>query len=164
MGLKFAVIFITTCFIGRWFSDEAAQSLWLYALVTVPGTALHELAHYTAALFTEGHPSGFSLIPQGGSLGRVYVRPNWYNAALIGLAPLLLAPLTFLLMALAARAKLIGMVALSYVAACSWAACIPSSADLRIAASAPSSWPFALLMLAFIAWAMVAVGKRLVWR
>lgn len=134
----FKLLFIAglTCFIGQWFSQDAARSMWLYALVTVPGTALHELAHYTAAALTNGNPSGFSLIPQAGSLGRVYVQPNWYNAALIGLAPLLLAPLTFLTVALAARAKLFGMLLMSYLAACSWAACVPSR---RTYASQPRS-------------------------
>lgn len=80
------------------------------------------------------------------------VAPNWYNAAFIGLAPLLLAPLTLLSMALAARSGVIGLCCYAYLAACCWAACIPSDADLAIAASYPTSWPIGAALIALIAW------------
>lgn len=151
--VKLIVIACSTFMISRWFSDDASSSIGFYALVTLPGTFAHELMHYLAALLTDGRPHGFSLIPSGNTLGSVQVYVNWYNAALIGLAPLLLAPLTLLIVAIAAKAKsLIKMLALSYVAACCWVACIPSAADLSIAASTPSSWPFGLFMLALTAW------------
>ena len=163
--LKFCVVFLLTCFIGRWFAYDAASSVSFYALVTAPGTFMHELAHYVAAMLTNGNPTGLSIIPTNDSLGRVYVIPNWYNAALIGTAPLLLAPLTLLFMVLAARrslaTELISFLLLSYLAACCWAACIPSSADMSIAFSQPLSWLFALPALALSAWLTVFLSFKL---
>lgn len=63
--VKLAVVFVGTCALGWWFAHDAARSLGRYALVTLPGTFMHELAHYCAALVSDGHPSGFSIIPTG---------------------------------------------------------------------------------------------------
>lgn len=160
--VKFIIIFALTCFIGRWFSEDAARSLGVYALVTLPGTFGHELMHYLAALASNGHPTGFSIIPQGNTLGHVMVQPNAYNAALIGSAPILLAPLTFLCMVLAARSPgVVRTLTLSYVAACCWAACIPSSQDMRIAWSYPTSWVIAVPVILLTSWFFHQLGSFL---
>lgn len=148
--LKFCIVFALTLFIGYWFANSAVSSVGFYALVTLPGTFMHELAHYVSAAATNGDPNGFSIIPQADSLGRVLVRPNAWNGALIGLAPLTLAPLTLWFMVLAARASILPLLVFSYIAASCWAACLPSTADLSIALMYPTSWPFALIGLAVL--------------
>lgn len=144
--VKFGLI-LALSFVVSQYLTSTAHSLALYSLVTLPGTFFHELAHYTTALFTGGNPHGFNLIPTGNTLGSVQFYPNWYNAALVGLAPFLLAPLTFLMAAFGANTNNPMKIGLfSYLAACSWVACTPSPQDFSIA-MAPTSWPFAVLVL-----------------
>lgn len=159
--LKFGLVFVLTLTIGQWFALDAARSIGVYALVTVPGTFMHELMHWTAAALTQGDPHGFSIIPSGNTLGYVLVRPNWYNATIIALAPLLLAPLTLFVMVVAARSDAVKLLLFSYFAACCWAACVPSSADFAIAASYPSSWLFGAMMVAVIGWATFSISLHL---
>lgn len=159
--LKFGLVFMLTLVIGQWFANDAARSVGFYALVTVPGTFMHELMHWAAAAVTQGDPHGFSIIPTGDTLGHVLVRPNWYNATIIALAPLLLAPLTMFVMVIAARSGPLKLVLFSYFAACCWAACIPSGADFSIAASYPTSWLFGVIMVALIGWATLFTSLHL---
>jgi len=144
--VKFLVILILTFFIAQYLSSTA-YSIGLYAFVTLPGTFLHELAHYMSALFLGGLPSNFNLIPSGNTLGSVRFHPNWYNAASVAMAPFLLAPLTFLVAALGARAvNPFKTLFFSYLAACSWVASTPSPQDFQIA-MVPASWPLAFFLL-----------------
>ena len=73
--------------------------MWIYALVALPGTALHELSHYLVALCLGGSPSFPSLLPTrtdaGWKLGHVQFRAGHVRAMFVGLAPLLLAPLAW---------------------------------------------------------------------
>jgi hypothetical protein len=73
--------------------------MWIYSLVALPGTALHELSHYGVALVLGGSPSFPSLLPQrtekGWRLGHVQFRAGHVRAMFVGLAPLLLAPLAW---------------------------------------------------------------------
>ena len=102
--IKFFCILVLTGLIAHYL-ESAAGSIKLYAVVTLPGTFLHELAHYVAAATLNGHPGNFNLVPNGNTLGSVTFRPNWYNAATVGLAPLLLAPLTVFFAAITARSN-----------------------------------------------------------
>ncbi len=69
--------------------------LFSFALL-LPGTILHECAHWLVAFFLRGHPGSISIVPHRTGpnryrLGQVAVhQATWYNAAAIGLAPLLL--------------------------------------------------------------------------
>jgi hypothetical protein len=71
--------------------------MWIYALVALPGTFAHELAHFLVALVLGARPSFPSLIPtrteRGWRLGSVAFRVGYARALPIALAPLLLAPL-----------------------------------------------------------------------
>ena len=73
--------------------------MWIYALVAVPGTALHEFSHFLVALVLGGSPSFPSLLPvrteTGWHLGHVRFRAGHVRAMFVGLAPLLLAPLAW---------------------------------------------------------------------
>ena len=73
--------------------------LWIYALVALPGTALHEFSHWLVALCLGGSPSCPSLWPtktdKTWRLGEVRFRPGYLRSMFVGLAPLLLAPLAW---------------------------------------------------------------------
>lgn len=80
----------------------AYGSLWLTALVNVPGTILHELLHFVVGLFLNARPCNFTIFPKKDMLGGGYVMGSvgfrnitFYNAVPAGLAPLLLLPLSF---------------------------------------------------------------------
>jgi hypothetical protein len=71
--------------------------MWIYALVALPGTLAHELAHFIVALILGAHPSFPALIPvrtqRGWRLGAVAFRVGRMRAMPIALAPLALLPL-----------------------------------------------------------------------
>lgn len=145
--IKFGLVLVITFMIAQYL-NQTAHSLLLFSAVTLPGTFLHELAHYLSALVMNGNPGNFNLIPSGDTLGSVTFYPNWYNAASVAMAPFLLAPLTAFFALIAAKASSIQQTLLgSYFAACSWVACTPSPQDFSIALSVPTSWPFAALFL-----------------
>jgi len=162
LKLKFALVLVITFVISRVLIDTSS-SITMFALVTLPGTFLHELAYYMAAALLGGSPSNFNLIPSGNTLGSVMFAPNWYNAATVGVAPALLAPLTAFFAALAARTRnIITTLGMTYLAACSWVACTPSSADISIALGAPTSWLPAIIILSIATWAVYKVVRRMV--
>jgi hypothetical protein len=80
---------------------------WIYVVVRLPGTALHEASHYLLGLLLGARPVLFSVRPERAasgklSLGRVeFAGLSWWNKAPIGLAPLLLLPLAIYLASLA---------------------------------------------------------------
>lgn len=70
----------------------------LFWLITLPGTAAHEICHFAAGALTNAKPTGLSLWPSrakdGYILGSVtFANLRWYNAAVACLAPILLLPL-----------------------------------------------------------------------
>lgn len=79
------------------------SSMWATALVNVPGTALHELMHYSVGLILNARPCNFTLFPKRsldggyvmGSVGFRNVR--FYNAVPSAMAPLLLLFIGFYL-------------------------------------------------------------------
>jgi hypothetical protein len=74
--------------------------MWIYALVALPGTALHEFSHFLVALLLGGSPSFPSLVPvrteaRTWHLGHVRFQPGFVRSMFVGMAPLLLAPLAW---------------------------------------------------------------------
>ena len=77
------------------------QSMWMSALVNIPGTLLHELMHFFVGAFMNAHPCDFTLLPRRnlegdyvmGSVG--FRNITFYNAVPAALAPLLLLPIGF---------------------------------------------------------------------
>lgn len=71
--------------------------MWVYALVALPGTLAHELAHFLVALVLGARPSFPSLVPirtgRSWRLGSVTFRVGHARALPIALAPLVLLPL-----------------------------------------------------------------------
>lgn len=139
--------------IGEWLSYQHGGQTW-YAIMTLPGTFFHELAHFMTALLLGGSPHGFTVWPtwndsgQMETLGHVIFQINWYNGAPVGLSPFLLMPFTAWILALAARSMHpIKVFLLCWVAACSWESSTPSAPDFSIAMSEIGSWPLAGVML-----------------
>lgn len=152
---KFVLILITALWVESQFFVITAflQQLGLsfnnaYALTTLPGTILHELAHYIVAMCFSADPGNFNIIPDGEKLGSVTFYPTSVNAASVALAPFLLVPLVFKLAVIGARTNsILLIVGIVYVCACAWTACLPSSQDWQIALSYPTSLPIASIML-----------------
>lgn len=145
---------------------------WLYWAVTIPGTFLHESAHWIFAWALQGNPTSFSIIPtlQGDptifeilftkkgnaiqSLGHVMFYPNWYNAATVGLAPLLLGVLGIYTTTLSSTRKLWKTIPLGYAAACCFASMWPSGADWSLSVAKPLSFLLMLPILGAFTWGM----------
>lgn len=138
----------------------ARGSLWIFSLVSLPGTVAHELCHYLVAWITGGRPRGFSVWPRrvagGYLLGSVtFGNPRWTNVCFIGLAPLALLPLAYVLV----RWRLTMLPGLglrelgwAYLAANLVQGAIPSGQDLRVAARSPIGW---LALAAGLTWVWV---------
>lgn len=130
--------------------------MWVYAVVALPGTALHELAHFTLALVLGARPSFPSLIPQrtprGWRLGEVRFHAGRLRAMCIALAPLLLAPLALLwALVFLAPGEWPWYALHVWIVAASLQACLPSRTDWRIA------------MPAFLALVCVVLGAVAAW-
>ena len=77
------------------------RSMWASALVNIPGTALHELMHYTVGMVLNAQPCNFTILPRRGDNG-TYVMGSvgfrnvtFYNAVPSAMAPLLLLVIGF---------------------------------------------------------------------
>ncbi len=75
----------------------------LWAILTLPATLLHELAHLAVGLVTGARPSSFNLLPRRidatrWRLGYVgFTRLRWWNGGAVALAPLAGLPVLGLL-------------------------------------------------------------------
>ena len=135
-------------------------SPWGLAVVALPGTFAHELAHFIIGLILRARPCGFSLWPRRNGkawrLGAVTFRHvGILNGAFIALAPLLLLPLGWLsLMYLSvpawANGHWVSWLGAGYLTATLFYACTPSFTDLK---NGGRSLAVYLLMLA-LCWMM----------
>lgn len=118
---------------------SAGLGLWAYALIALPGTLAHELAHYLVAQVLLARPRLPHLWPErtaeGWRLGSVAFVAPWWRAMPIALAPLLLAPgaLAWLLHFLV-PARGLALALHAWVVGTMLGASLPSRADWRIAA------------------------------
>lgn len=133
----------------------------LYAVVTLPGTFLHESTHYLMALWLQGHPEGFTLIPTWGAngmetMGHIMFEPTVLNAASVSLAPYMLVFPACYLITIAATCRIQWMVLWCYIAACGFASLTPSSQDWNVAMSQP--WSFALAVPLFFIFAVLWIA------
>jgi len=88
---------VVILFIFNFFKNR----IYLFALLTLPATLFHELSHFIISLITGGMPRGLSIWPQksenGYTLGYVEsYNVTWFNAFLIGFAPILLIPIAYI--------------------------------------------------------------------
>ena len=126
--------------------------MWTYAVVALPGTLAHELAHYLTALLLAARPTFPSLVPQrtafGWRLGSVAFRAGPLRSLPIALAPLLLLPLAgWWLLHLMIGSPWPLHAVHAWIVGALLSACLPSSADMRIAL--PALAVIALLLLAW---------------
>lgn len=84
------------------FKYATYTSMWMSALVNIPGTFLHELMHYLVGLLMNAQPSAiYTVFPRRdmegnyvmGSVG--FRNVTFYNAVPASMAPLLLLPIGF---------------------------------------------------------------------
>lgn len=117
-----------------------------FSLLSLPGTAVHELLHFLLGTLTLARPVKFSLLPKfhrdgSATLGYVtFTHIRWYNALWVGIAPLLALPAAlWLVYYRSIQGTPLGLqeVAWSYVAASLTYSCVPSKADMAIVLSKP---------------------------
>jgi hypothetical protein len=85
------------------FKYATYSSMWLSALINIPGTLLHESMHFFVGALMNAQPTSFDLVPHRGenggyvmgSVGFTHIRT--YNALPSAMAPLLLLPLGYYL-------------------------------------------------------------------
>lgn len=138
--LASAVLILTWLVVMR----STRYSKWQLALISLPGTAMHEALHGMVGLLLFAKPNSFSVFPkrQGNTwvLGSVrFTNLNIWNAAPVAFAPLLmlgigrLLYLNWMLPTFYAANYLI-WVASGYVTACAFFSCIPSTTDIKVGA------------------------------
>lgn len=78
------------------FKYSTYSSIWLSALINVPGTILHETMHFLVGLFMNAKPTSYDLIPRKDGFGNYVMgsvgfrNVTSYNAVPAALAPLFL--------------------------------------------------------------------------
>ena len=126
--------------------------MWIYALMALPGTLAHELAHFIVALILGAQPSFPSLVPtrtqRGWQLGSVAFHVGHMRAVPIALAPLVLAPLALWWAGWFLHTATVPLYVLHvWIVAALLTASIPSTTDFKLALPALS----VLLLIALVA-------------
>ncbi len=78
------------------------KSMFLCALINMPGTILHETMHFIVGLLLNAKPCNFTLFPRRNENGYVmgsvgFTNITFYNAIPASMAPLMLLPIGFYL-------------------------------------------------------------------
>jgi hypothetical protein len=138
-----------------WFIQNGLRRhVRLWALVTLPATLFHEVAHGAVGVFLQAKPSSFNLWPKRVSasswrLGYVgFTNLRWWNGGAVALAPLLWA-LGFAIAfdrlgAFPVTIELSSALWLSVLIVWGLIALAPSSSDWRMALS---YWPSSIVFL-----------------
>ncbi|HWQ07561.1 MAG TPA: hypothetical protein VN436_00560, partial [Holophaga sp.] len=84
--------------------QKLKRRFWIFTLATLPGTFCHELCHLCIGGLLNGQPAHFTIWPRRGerswTMGSVsFSHVRWYNAFFMGMAPLLLLPAAYWLLA-----------------------------------------------------------------
>jgi len=130
--------------------------MWIYALVALPGTLAHELAHFVVAFVLGAQPSLPSMRPirteHGWRLGSVAFRVGYARALPIALAPLLLAPLALWWAGSLLHPATLPLYALHvWIVAALLTASLPSTTDFKLALPAL----IVIALLAALIWLVV---------
>ena len=129
---------------------KARFSGWLVAMVSLPGTVLHECSHFCLGLLTRAHPCEFNLFPkrQGDSwvLGSVsFTGLNIFNAFPVAYAPLLLlwagyGVFELLMQPYFLAGNYLAWMLSGYVVACCLFSGIPSGTDVKVGGLSTLLW------------------------
>lgn len=132
----------------------------LTVLFKLPGTFFHELAHFFVGIVTFAKPVNFSLIPKfqdkSITMGSVsFINLNFFNTALISLAPFLLVPLSFYLfyifsISLSTSEFDYFSILYGYLVFNTFSSSLPSSQDYRVALSNKAGILFYIGVLIFL--------------
>ncbi|WPC65681.1 hypothetical protein SBP18_14440 [Rhodoferax ferrireducens] len=138
--LASAVLILTWLVVMR----STRYSKWQLALISLPGTVMHEALHGMVGLVLFAKPKSFSIFPKRerntwvlGSVG--FGNLNIWNAAPVAFAPLVMIGIGWLLYVnwmlptFHAANYLIWIVS-GYVTACAFFSCIPSTTDIKVGA------------------------------
>lgn len=141
---------------GFWTLQRLARrAVRTWALITLPATLLHELAHAAVGLVTRARPASWSLWPRriGPTTWRLgyvgFTNLRWWNGGAVALAPLgwalVLAASAHYVPELPARLPLGASIATGIALVWLWIAIAPGRTDWTLALS---NWPSALVFLA----------------
>lgn len=118
------------------------DAMWRIALLSLPGTIAHELAHFIVGFLLHAQPHGFSIWPRARgrawTLGSVSFRNiGLLNGAFVALAPLLLLPIAWLclihvLVPLWIEGQWGWWLLAGYLAATALFAALPSFQDIKL--------------------------------
>src|ERR1700693_440930 len=118
------------------------NSMWRVALLSLPGTIAHELAHFVVGFLLLAKPHGFSIWPRSRgntwTLGSVsFGNIGLLNGAFVALAPLLLLPIAWMclihvLMPLWIDGQWGWWLLAGYLAATALFAALPSFQDIKL--------------------------------
>lgn len=135
-----AVLILTWLIVMR----STRHSRWQVAMISLPGTVMHEALHGLVGWVLFAKPRSFSIFPkrQGNTwvLGSVgFANLNIWNAAPVAFAPLLMLGTGWLLyehwmLPTFLVADYWIWVASGYVTACSLFSCVPSATDIKVGA------------------------------
>lgn len=139
----------------------ARRSVWQIALISLPGTILHELSHFILGILLFARPVSVNMIPRrqgnGWQLGSIaFSGLNVINAVPVAYAPLLLVGLAWVLferwtMPVFQSGDYLAWVLSGYVVACALFSCLPSPTDIRVGG------------LSLFVWGAVCFGVWLLW-
>lgn len=118
------------------------QGLFMSSLVNIPGTVLHETAHFLVGFILNAQPASFNLFPKKrddayvmGSVG--FRNIKFYNAFPSAMAPLLLLPLAFWFDKYFLITTIWRYLAFVLIETLIIENAIPSSTDFKVALSSP---------------------------
>ena len=96
---RFLMIFLVIVLLKMKYATYS--SMWVSAIVNIPGTVLHESMHFLVGLLLNAYPTTFDLIPRKDGFGNYVMgsvgfrNVTFYNALPAALAPLFLLPIGY---------------------------------------------------------------------
>lgn len=102
MEEKDILIITTTLILGL--IHALKKKFWVYSLITLLGTFMHEISHLLMSFIFNGRPIDFNIFPKKRVEGRdvyyelgyvINTNIRWYNGLIVGLSPLLLVPFAY---------------------------------------------------------------------
>jgi len=138
------------------FKYATYSSLWLSALINVPGTILHETMHFLVGLFTNARPTSYDLIPKKDGFGNYIMGSvgfrniTSYNAIPSALAPLFLLPIGYWLNIYYFEnfnVNIFNYIIYIFIQTTIIENAVPSSTDFKVA----FSYPLGILIYGFVA-------------